>query len=99
MKVHWTNTAINHLISIYDYISQDSIIYAKRLVEKIINRSEQISIFPMSGHIVSEYEAEDIREIIEKPYRIIDHIKSDQIDILAVSHSSQFLKSKNYNKR
>lgn len=30
-----------------------------------------------------------IREVIEGPYRIIYHIKSDQIDILAVIHGAR----------
>jgi plasmid stabilization system protein ParE len=47
----------------------------------------------MSGHVVSEYESKDIREVIEKPYRIIYRIKSDQIDILAIAHCSQRLTS------
>ena len=38
-----------------------------------------------------EYEAEDIRELIEKPYRIIYRIKKDQIDVVAVIHGAQLL--------
>ena len=38
-----------------------------------------------------EYEAADIREIIERPYRLIYRIKADQIDVLAVIHSAQRL--------
>ena len=45
----------------------------------------------MSGRKVPEYEADDIREIIEKPYRIIYRIKSEQIDVLAVVHRRQLL--------
>ena len=45
----------------------------------------------MSGRKVLEYEADDIREIIEKPYRIIYRIKSEQIDVLAVVHCRQLL--------
>lgn len=45
--------------------------------------------FPLSGRIVPEYEFDQIREIIEYPYRIIYHIKSDQIDVLAVLHGAQ----------
>jgi len=41
--------------------------------------------------MVLEYEAEDIREIIEKPYRIIYRIKPEQIDVLAVIHGAQLL--------
>ena len=32
---------------------------------------------------------EQIREVIEGPYRIIYYIKPDQIDVLAVIHGSQ----------
>jgi len=31
---------------------------------------------------------DQVREVIETPYRIIYHIKPDQIDILAVIHES-----------
>ena len=32
---------------------------------------------------------EQIREVIESPYRIIYYIKPDQIDVLAVMHGAQ----------
>jgi plasmid stabilization system protein ParE len=41
--------------------------------------------------MVPEYEVPDIREVIERPYRIIYRIKADQIDVLAVVHSAQLL--------
>jgi plasmid stabilization system protein ParE len=44
--------------------------------------------FPLSGRRVPEYDMEQIREVIEGAYRIIYHIKPDQIDILAVVHSA-----------
>jgi toxin ParE1/3/4 len=91
MRVHWTDNAIAHLLDIYEYIARDSSIYAKRMVDRITKRSEQIASFPMSGRKVPEFEAEDIREIIEKPYRIIYRIKPDQVDVLSVVHSKQLL--------
>jgi plasmid stabilization system protein ParE len=45
--------------------------------------------FPFSGRRVPEYDIDQIREVIEGPYRIIYHIKPDQIDVLAVIHGSQ----------
>ncbi len=83
MRVHWTNNALKHLLDIYEYISQNSPFYAQRIVDRLTKRSEQIASFPMSGRNVPEYLAEDIRELIEKPYRIIYRIKPDQIDVLA----------------
>ncbi len=94
MKVHWTDSAIVHLVNIYEYIAHDSLVYAKRMIDRITKRSKQIAGFRMSGHKVPEYEADDIREIIEKPYRIIYRIKSDQIDVLAVVHGAQLLPEK-----
>lgn len=55
MKVFWTETAVNHLSSIYTYISQNSPHYAQRLVERLTQRSEQIAKFPLSGRIVPEF--------------------------------------------
>ena len=94
MKVYWTDNSIGHLLGIYEYIAGNSPVYAKRVVDIITRRSEQIAEFPLSGRKVPEYKTEDIREIIEKPYRIIYRIKSDQIDILAVIHGAKLLPEK-----
>jgi addiction module RelE/StbE family toxin len=89
MKVHWTETAEKHLDAIYAYIAQDSPQYALVMVDRLTRRSQQIADFPLSGRKVPEYEMEQIREVIEGSYRIIYHIKPDQIDVLAVIHGSQ----------
>jgi addiction module RelE/StbE family toxin len=91
MRVHLTQNAIEHLVNIYEYIALNSATYANRMVDRITHRSEQIADQPLSGRKVPEYQAEDIRELIEKPYRIIYRIKSDQIDVLAVLHSARML--------
>jgi len=88
MKVHWTDTAQGHLDAIYGYIALDSPEYAKRMVDRLTRRSQQIADFPLSGRRVPEYDADQIREVIEGPYRIIYHIKPDQIDVVAVIHGA-----------
>ncbi|MCD4741299.1 MAG: type II toxin-antitoxin system RelE/ParE family toxin [Desulfobacteraceae bacterium] len=94
MKVHWTENAIDHLTNIYGYIALNSSTYASRMIDKITRRSKQIAEHALSGRKVPEYNAKDIRELIEKPYRIIYRIKSDQIDIIAVIHGAQLLTKK-----
>ena len=42
----------------------------------------------MSGRRVPEYDMEQIREVFVGPYRINYHIKSDQIDVIAVIYGS-----------
>ncbi|RKZ80973.1 MAG: type II toxin-antitoxin system RelE/ParE family toxin [Candidatus Parabeggiatoa sp. nov. 1] len=91
MKVHWTNTAAGHLLSIFEYIAPNSPFYAQKMIDKLTKRSEQIAMFPMSGRMVPEYGNQDIREVIELPYRIIYRIKSEQIDVLAVVHTARLL--------
>ena len=88
MKVHWTETAEDHLAAIHTYIAQDSQKYALRMVDRLTRRSQQIADFPISGRRVPEYDMDQIREVVEGPYRIIYHIKPGQIDVLAVIHGA-----------
>ena len=91
MKVRWTRTAEGHLDSLYGHISKDSPEYAKRMVDRLTDRSRQIAEFPMSGRRVPEFDADQIREILEGPYRVIYRIKPGQIDVLAVIHGAMDL--------
>ena len=68
MRVYWTDNSIEHLLEINEYISLNSPVYAKRVVDRITRRSEQIADFPMSGRKVPEYEAEDIRKFIKRTF-------------------------------
>ena len=91
MKTNWTRTSVEHLVAIYEHIAQDAPLYAQRVVDRLTRRSEQIAKFPGSGRMVPEYDAPEIREVIEKPYRIIYRVRPDQIDVLAVVHGAQRL--------
>ncbi|MCD4719194.1 MAG: type II toxin-antitoxin system RelE/ParE family toxin [Desulfobacula sp.] len=91
MKVLWTENAIDHLANIYEYIAFNSPTYARHMIDRITRRTEQIAEHNLSGRKVPEYDAEDIRELIEKPYRIIYRIKPDQIDVIAVIHGARLM--------
>ena len=45
---------------IHAYISENSRIYAARMVDKLTKHSEQIAAFPRSGRMVPEFQAEDM---------------------------------------
>lgn len=89
MNVHWTETAQEHLDAIHAYIARNSAEYALRMVDRLTRRSQQIADTPLSGRRVPEYDVDQIRELIEGPYRIIYHIKPDQIDVIAVIHGAR----------
>ena len=89
MNVHWTETAQDHLDAIHAYIARNSAEYALRMVDRLTRRSQQIADAPLSGRRVPEYDLDQIRELIEGAYRIVYHIKPDQIDVIAVMHGSR----------
>ena len=91
MKVVWTDAAVSQLQAIYDYIAHTSPDYASRMIDRLTKRSIQISDFPYSGRMVPEYQLNEIREVLEWPYRVIYVIQPDQsrIEVLAVVHGSR----------
>jgi len=59
------------------------------MVDKITSRTEQIATFPLSGRIVPEFNVGQLRELFERPYRIIYHIRPNRIEVIAVIHMSR----------
>ena len=91
MKVNWSETAAAQLEAIYEYIGHASPGYARVLVDKITRKSEQIQMFPLAGRVVPEIRKKQIREVFESSYRVIYHIRSDGIEVLAVLHGARNL--------
>lgn len=91
MRVHWTNEALDQLLRIREQVAERSPGAADRLVERLAMRADQLDTFPESGRVVPEYERDDIREVMVRPYRVIYRVKAEQLDILAVIHSRQTL--------
>ena len=91
MKVEWTDRAKWRLKLIEDYIAKDNPEAAKATTRRLLMRSRQISEHAYTGRQIPEYQREDIRELLERPYRIIYRIKETQIDVIAVMHYRQLL--------
>jgi len=91
VKVLWTDSALSQLQSIHDYIAETSPDYALRIIDRLTRRSIQIAEFPFSGRMVPEYELNELREVLEWPYRIIYliQIAQSRIDVLAVVHGAR----------
>jgi toxin ParE1/3/4 len=60
----------------------------------LLARSEQLSTAPRSGTALSEFANDDIRELLERPYRLIYRISAEKIEILTVKHYRQRLVDK-----
>lgn len=95
MIVSFTDHAEKDLDEIFAEISRDSAVRAMRMVDKITRHAEKLADHPMIGKAVLEYRDDSVREIQEKPYRIIYKIRihDDRIDILTVHHAKRLLPS------
>ncbi len=91
VKIIWTDLAIDDLKSIHDYISKDSTRYATEMVERIIQRVDQLEDFPKSGRIVPEFNNESIRELIIENYRIVYIVSEQFISIARIHHSARLI--------
>lgn len=90
VQINWTRQAVENLRNIYEFISADSVYYAKRQISKIKIRTRSLKDFPRIGRIVPEFNDRDIRELIEGRYRIVYKIiDQSTIDILTIHHSSK----------
>lgn len=93
MKVLWTQASLRHLTGIYHQIAADSPEYALRMVDRITRRSKQLAAFPKSGGQVLEYRDPNLREVIEKPYRVIYRTHDNHVEVLAIIHGARDMPS------
>ncbi len=88
--IRWTDQATADLAAIRAFIEQDSPHYASVVVARLIRAVDQLKDFPQSGRMVPEFERKAVREIVERPYRIIYRLRgNDQVEILTVHHGAK----------
>ena len=90
MKVVWTDRAKARLKRIHAEVTHHDPQAADDLVRRLVRRSLQLRTVARSGRKVPEYGRDDIRELKERPYRIIYRL-SDRVDVVAVMHYRQLL--------
>jgi toxin ParE1/3/4 len=93
-QIIWSKKAITDLQKIFNFISNDSLYYAERTIEKIRWRTQMLKLHIEIGKPVSEFDNINLREIVEGNYRIIYLISNnDSVIIVTVVHSSWNLQS------
>ena len=88
-EVRWTPQAADDLQAIHDFIARDSPRYARAEVERILAAIDQLEIFPNCGRIVPEYKREDVREVIEQPYRLVYKRQREAVVVLMIFRASR----------
>lgn len=88
--VVWADPAKKDLKYIYSYIAKDSIFYARKVLDDIIERAEVVGTMQQMGRIVPEINRREIREVFVYSYRIIYEIEDDtSVTILAIIHGKK----------
>ena len=90
-EIKFSRRSLDDIESIADYISRDSVKFAKITVQKILERTKILENNPLVGRIVPEVNKEEFREIIYGNFRIIYHYEKDIVHILSIHHSSRDL--------
>ena len=86
----WTKQAHADLAAIRAFISQDSPHYASVIVSRLIAATDRLVPFPESGRTVPEFDDPLVREVVDRPYRIVYRLVGiDEVHVLTVHHSSQ----------
>lgn len=91
MKVYWTLEARARLLEIQAYIAQYSPSAARSVAARLLQRSRRLGVPPISGRRLPEYPDADLREVLERPYRVIYQVKPERIEIITVKHYRQRL--------
>ena len=93
IELSWSPEALEQLESIFEYIAKRDLEAAKRLVQQLDELAEGIVFTPEIGRVVPEYGQPDLRERIHgkrhKRYRLIYRVRPDEIEIVAVWHTSR----------
>lgn len=98
LKVLWTENAIQDLLGIKNFISQDSIIRAEEWIIELYAAGENLAKFSGRGRIVPEFNQDNLRELLIENYRLVYRIKSVSVEIITVFEGHRQLEAKDLKK-
>lgn len=73
------------------FIGQDDREAASDWLAKLIRRVETASRAPFAGRSVPEIRRDDVREVLQRSYRIVYLVRDASIDVLTVFHGSRLI--------
>ena len=88
-RVIWTQSALDDLSGIQEFIARDSTYYAQKFVDDAFHAVERLEVFPESGRMVPERYDPGFREVIFGSYRIIYRIINDDVYIVTMIHGKR----------
>jgi len=92
VKIRLTDSAIDDLRELQLYYDEQLVPQVgKRFIAEILDRIEMLTNNPDIGRIVPEFDADNIRELIHKPFRVVYLRESTSIFVIRVWRSERIL--------
>lgn len=90
-QVILSQKAVRDLEAIVRYIALNNPEAAKKLGQRLLEKTKELSQFPLKGQKVAEFDDPNIRQLILRPYRIVYRVEENkkQVSIARFWHSSQ----------
>jgi toxin ParE1/3/4 len=89
--VIWSEPAKADIRSIHDSIAHGSRHYARKVVQDIVAKADNLDELPRRGRVVPELGNEAIRELSLYSYRILYEIRAQNVFVLTVIHKRRDL--------
>ena len=91
-EVIWTNTALDGLDDIAEYIAVSNPNTAAKLVQQVFETTDCLALFPDSRCVVEEVREMGYREVIVNPCRILYKLEGETVYILHVVRQARDLR-------
>jgi toxin ParE1/3/4 len=91
-RVIWTEPALQDLDAIADYISLEKPDAARRVVQKVFERVEQLEDHPRSGSVPNELKGTRYRHLVIPPLRIFYRQQNEALYIVYVMRGERQLR-------
>jgi toxin ParE1/3/4 len=90
-KIIWSEPALDDLRSLTHFIAGDNPQAAEKLGTAILSKTRHLIEHPLIGRMVPEIRRKDVRELIQRPYRILYRVNGQNktVEIIRVWHGAR----------
>jgi toxin ParE1/3/4 len=85
-QIRWTTEASDQLEAAVKYIQQNNPAAARKVARAVIDRIEQLAVFPGLGR---PGEVKGTRELVSPPYVVVYRFTEEIVEILHIWHGAQ----------
>ena len=88
-QIIWAPSALDDVDAIAEYIARDSADQAALFATRLIEATDRLAEFPLSGRVIPEIGDPSCREIFVGSYRIMFRVVEDAVWITGVVHGGR----------